>query len=95
VTLEPGIEGLLHISELGKDKRINKPHELLEVNQVIQVRISRVDEGRKRISLSIISNEEDSGQEDDFKRHLTEGSKDFSSGSFGMLEDLLKAKLEK
>ncbi|OGP96875.1 MAG: 30S ribosomal protein S1 [Deltaproteobacteria bacterium RBG_19FT_COMBO_46_9] len=95
VTLEPGVEGLLHISELGKGKRINRPHEVLEVNQVIQIRISRVDEGRKRISLSILSNDEESGQEDDYKRRLTEGGKGFSSGSFGMLGDLLKAKIEK
>ncbi|HJX33949.1 MAG TPA: S1 RNA-binding domain-containing protein, partial [Desulfatiglandales bacterium] len=95
VTLESGIEGLLHVSELGKDKRINKPHEVLEVNQVIQVRISRVDEEKKRISLSMLSNKEDSGQEDDYQRHLTEDRKGFSSGSFGMLGDLLKTKLEK
>ena len=95
VTLEPGVEGLLHISEMENAKRINKPHEILEVNQVIQVRISRVEEGRKRISLSILSNDKESGQEDDYKRHLNEGGKGFSSGPFGMLGDLLKAKLEK
>jgi small subunit ribosomal protein S1 len=95
VTLEPGVEGLLHISEMGKDKRINRPHEVLEVNQVIQIRISGVDEGRKRISLSILSNDEEFRQEDDYKRRLAEGGKGFSSGSFGTLGDLLKAKLEK
>jgi len=95
VTLESGVEGLLHISELGKKKRINRPHEVLEVNQVIQIRILRMDERRKRISLSLLSNEEELRQEDYYKRHLTEGGKGFSSGSFGMLGDLLKAKLEK
>lgn len=95
VTLESGVEGLLHISELGKGKRINRPHEVLEMDQAIQVRISRVDEGRKRISLSILSDDEESGQEDDSRRRLTEDGKGFSSGSFGILGDLLKAKLEK
>jgi small subunit ribosomal protein S1 len=95
VALESGVEGLLHVSELGKDKRINRPNEVLEMDQVIQVRISRVDEGRKRISLSILSNDEEFRQEDDYKRRLIEGGKGFSSGSFGMLGDLLKAKLEK
>jgi small subunit ribosomal protein S1 len=95
VTLEPGIDGLLHISELEKDKRINRPHEVLEVNQVIQIRISRVDEGRKRISLSILFNDEEFRQEDDYKGRLAEGGRGFSSSSFGNLGDLLKAKLEK
>ena len=95
VTLEPGVDGLVHISELGKEKRINHPREVLDGNQTIQVRITKVNEERKRISLSMVLNEKDSGEDDDYKRHLTAGGKGFSSGSFGMLGDLLKVKLEK
>ena len=95
VSLEPGVDGLVHISDLGKDKRIKHPGEVLEVNQTVQVRITRVNEERKRISLSMILNEKDSGEEDDYQKHLTAGGKDFSSGSFGMLRDLLKVKSEK
>ncbi len=59
VTLEPGIDGLVHISELGKGKRINHPREVLEENQTIEVKISRVDEEEKRLSLAMVSNEQD------------------------------------
>ena len=45
VTLEPGIDGLVHISELGKGKRINHPRDVLEVNQAIEVKV--IQGGRK------------------------------------------------
>ncbi len=94
VTLEPGVDGLVHISELGKDKRINHPSEVLDVNQTIQVSINSVNEERKRISLSMVLNEKGSVEEDAYKKHLTAGGKGFSSGSFDLLGDLLKGKLE-
>lgn len=51
VTLEPGIDGLLHISKLGAGRRINHPREVLEQGQEITVRIDKVDDTQKRISL--------------------------------------------
>ncbi len=52
VTLEPGIDGLLHISKLGAGRKINHPREVLEAGQHITVRIDSVDEDKKRISLA-------------------------------------------
>ena len=94
VTLEPGIDGLVHISELGKGKRINHPREVLEENQTIDVKIIRVDEEEKRLSLAIVSDEQDAEDSDYYKEHMADGSKK-SAGSFGTLGDILRAKMDK
>lgn len=51
VQLAPGIEGLIHISELA-NRRIEHPRELLNEGDEITVRILDVDLQRRRISLS-------------------------------------------
>lgn len=51
VELEPGVEGLVHISELGGGRRIHHPREVLEKGQGLAVRVLGVDGARKRISL--------------------------------------------
>ena len=94
VTLEPGVDGLVHISELGKNKRINHPREVLEENQTIEVKIARVDEEEKRLSLTMVSDEQDSETSDYYKKHVAASGKK-SSGSFGTLGDILRAKLDK
>jgi ribosomal protein S1 len=54
IELEPGIDGLLHVSELGDGKRIEHPNEVLKDGQQVNVRVERVDRGGKRISLSML-----------------------------------------
>ncbi len=93
VTLEPGIDGLIHISELGKSKRINHPREILEENQVLDVEIAEVDEDGNRLSLTLISEEPKEDQSDDYKKHLSAGGK--SSGSLGTLGDILRERMDK
>jgi len=94
VTLEPGIDGLVHISELGKGKRINHPREVLEENQTLEVKIVSVDKAAKRISLALASDDGDSVQGDDYRKHMAGGGKPLS-GSFGTLGDILREKLNK
>jgi small subunit ribosomal protein S1 len=50
--IEDGIEGLIHISEMG-DERIQHPKELVAEGQVIQARVIRIDPARKRMGLSL------------------------------------------
>ncbi|MEM7534976.1 MAG: S1 RNA-binding domain-containing protein [Chloroflexota bacterium] len=50
--LEPGIEGLIHISELA-DITIAEPLKTVKVGDTVDVKILRVDARRKRIGLSI------------------------------------------
>ncbi len=51
VELEPGLEGLLHISELA-DHKVDSPEEVVRVGDEIEVKILRVDRGERKIGLS-------------------------------------------
>ncbi|MCS6963530.1 30S ribosomal protein S1 [Thermoflexus sp.] len=51
VRLEEGVEGLLHVSELG-DVEVNHPREIVREGQRLQVRIVNIDPGARRIGLS-------------------------------------------
>ena len=53
VEVEPGIEGLVHISELSWSKRIAHPSELLQVGQEIEAAILAVDAKNQRLSLGM------------------------------------------
>lgn len=53
VRLEPGIEGLIHISNLGAGRRINHPKEVVEVGQWVEVYVLSVDQENRKISLSM------------------------------------------
>ena len=50
VELEPGLEGLLHISELA-DHKVDSPEEVVKVGDEIEVKILRVDRGERKIGL--------------------------------------------
>jgi small subunit ribosomal protein S1 len=52
VELEPGLEGLLHISEIS-DQKVEKPEEQLKVGQELDVKILRVDSEERKIGLSL------------------------------------------
>ncbi len=51
VELEPGLEGLLHISELA-DHKVDSPEEVVKVGDEIEVKVLRVDRGERKIGLS-------------------------------------------
>ncbi len=50
--IEDGIEGLIHISEMG-DERIQHPKEVVAEGDTVQARIIRIDPARKRMGLSL------------------------------------------
>src|SRR5262249_26779016 len=52
VELEPGVEGLIHISELAPH-RVMRVHDIVQVGQEVQVLVLNVDPQAKRISLSL------------------------------------------
>lgn len=53
VKLEPGVEGLVHISNMGTGRRINHPKEAAEVGQSIEAYVLSVDAENRKISLSL------------------------------------------
>jgi small subunit ribosomal protein S1 len=52
VELEPGLEGLVHISELA-NKRVNSAADVVKPGQTVKVRILEIDSEKRRVSLSI------------------------------------------
>lgn len=91
ITLTDGVDGLIHISRLRGEKRINHPREVLNVGQSIDVKIEAVDAENKRLSLSLAvgEQEEKKAEAEDFKNYMGR-----ASSSMGTLGDLLKNKLE-
>ena len=53
VKLEPGIEGLVHISEMSWTRRINHPSEMVQIGDKIDVKILGVDPQGQQLSLGI------------------------------------------
>lgn len=58
VTLMEGVDGLIHTSEASYDKR-ETVFDLVEVGQLVQVKVIRIDEKKKQIALSIKQLEQD------------------------------------
>jgi small subunit ribosomal protein S1 len=53
VKLEPGIEGLVHISEMSWTRRINHPSELVSIGDQIDVQVLNINKEKQEISLGM------------------------------------------
>ena len=53
VEIVPGVDGLVHISEMSHTRRVLKPDDVVQVGDYVQVVIKSIDMDSKRISLSI------------------------------------------
>src|SRR5690606_7977099 len=53
VELEPGVEGLIHVSEMSWTKKIKHPSKMLEVGHEVECQVLEVDSRAKRISLGL------------------------------------------
>ncbi len=53
VELAPGIEGLVHVSEMGEGARVTNPRKLVEEGQEVEVSVLSIDLDKRRISLSM------------------------------------------
>ena len=82
VTLEDGIDGLVHISKIGGDQRIKHPQDLLSVGQTLQVTVEKIDLVDKRIALAIVNQKEDESTETSYTEQ--------SSGGMGTFAELFK-----
>jgi small subunit ribosomal protein S1 len=54
VQLEPGVEGLIHISNLGMGRRVNHPKEAVSEGDQVQVKIISIDQEARRIGLELM-----------------------------------------
>jgi small subunit ribosomal protein S1 len=53
VQLAEGVEGLVHISEISAEKRINHPSDVLKLGQVVKALVLEVDKEKRQIKLSL------------------------------------------
>ena len=90
VELEPGIEGLVHISQLAADRRINNPREVVAVGQDVQVIVVGVEPERRRISLSLTAQSADDAAAEAADFAAVRAGAERGLGTFG---DLLKKRL--
>jgi small subunit ribosomal protein S1 len=51
VELEPGLEGLMHISELA-DHKVDRPEDVVKLGEIVEARVLRIDRGERKIALS-------------------------------------------
>ena len=49
----PGVDGLIHVSQITSERRIGKPDEVLSEGQEVDVKITNIDYDKKKVSLSI------------------------------------------
>ena len=83
VRLAPGLEGLVHVSELAPGRRISHPREVVELGQDVQVRVLRVEPEKRRISLSLAApaGDADTPSAEEYEARAE------ASGGFGALAD--------
>ncbi|CAM4062648.1 30S ribosomal protein S1 [Mesobacillus thioparans] len=86
VEVFPGVEGLVHISQISH-KHIGTPHEVLQEGQTVKVKVLDVNKQDQRLSLSMKEFEERESNEA-FDYELPEETKGFSLGD--MIGDKLK-----
>ncbi len=88
VELEPGIEGLIHISEIGEEKIKKINHDMFKIGETISSLVKDLDQKNKKISLSIkgAKKKEERDNVDNFTKQ--QGSIKLSFG------DLLKNKFK-
>jgi small subunit ribosomal protein S1 len=91
VELAPGLEGLVHVSELGAGRRVTHPREVVKPGQEVEVTVLGVDRQRKRISLSMAGETTEAAAEE-----VREYTRDTATASgFGSLGDFFKEREER
>ncbi|MCI5178013.1 MAG: 30S ribosomal protein S1 [Candidatus Electrothrix sp. AW3_4] len=93
VTLEPGIDGLLHISKLGSGRRLNHPREVLVGGQEITVKIDALDLEKQRISL-VPEDYTAKAEEEQAAKAVYTPSQEDTPQSMGTFGDLFQAQMQ-
>ena len=53
VQLAEGVEGMIHVSEISAEKRINHPQEVLKIGQVVKAQVIAIDKDRRLLRLGM------------------------------------------
>jgi small subunit ribosomal protein S1 len=68
VEIEPGIEGLVHVSEM-KDERVENPRDVVKETDEVDVKVIDMDTQERKVALSMKALNRDGG-EDDYREYL-------------------------
>lgn len=83
VTLEDGIDGLLHISRMGRGKKIKHAREVLEEGAAVEVRVGKIDLDAKKISLDLAANAAEeaaaAAEKDEMKSFIAQAPKNMGT----------------
>ena len=94
VELAPGLEGLVHVSELGAGRRLSHAREAVQIGQDVRVRVLNVDPVKRRISLSMALTDEHEPVEEQAPREAAAAGQQ-PVGGFGSLGDFFKSSRRK
>jgi small subunit ribosomal protein S1 len=53
IELGEGIDGMIHVGDISREKRLNHPNEVLKLGQVVRAQVLEIDKGKKRIRLGM------------------------------------------
>ncbi|MFE8598674.1 30S ribosomal protein S1 [Archangium violaceum] len=87
VEIEPGIEGLVHVSEL-KEERVENPRDVVQEGQEVEVKIIDINTQDRKVALSMKAL---IGEGEDYREYLRRQAE----GSKARLGDVMASKLKK
>jgi len=91
VELEPGLEGLVHVSRMVVDRRISHPRQVVSIDEEVEVTILEVDPAKRRIGLSMVERAKQAKdaaaleERRDTEAHLSKPDEQESMGTLGDL----------
>ncbi|MDM7987021.1 MAG: 30S ribosomal protein S1 [Smithella sp.] len=89
ITLEAGVEGLLHIGKIARGKKIKHAGDVMKAGEDIEVKIEKIDRESKKISLDLAGSDKETSvaasDEDDFRGYIGKSPK-----TMGTLGDMFK-----
>jgi small subunit ribosomal protein S1 len=88
ITLETGVEGLLHIGKIARGKKIKHAGDVMKAGDEIEVKIEKIDHEKKKISLDLVGSDKETtvaAGEDDFRKYIAK-----SPNTMGTLGDMFQ-----
>jgi small subunit ribosomal protein S1 len=93
IELEPGVEGLLHIGELGQggggNQRLRHAKDAVKIGEKLELMVKTVDAEKRRLSLELTSSQAAREEEAGTRAALVQHGQSQSQTKFGTLGDLL------
>jgi len=93
IQLAPGVEGLIHISELRADRPLRHARDAVKPGDALDVAVLAVEPDKRRISLGLAGREAGVDDEGRAAAARASGGGQGGKGGMGTLGDLLKGKL--